>query len=100
MKIFKASLILSAALILASCGKNPQADFSYTPAQPKAGQTVQFTNLSTEARTYSWNFGDMSIGKDENPAHVYQKAGDYIIDLTASAGLKSDTKTVTIHISQ
>ncbi|MBI4649584.1 MAG: PKD domain-containing protein, partial [Bacteroidia bacterium] len=72
--------ISALALLVISC-KKPIADFSYAPANPKAGETVQFTNKSTDARSYSWNFGDMSIGSEENPAHVYENAGNYIVDL-------------------
>jgi PKD repeat protein len=98
MKHYKTLISTAFIALFLSCGKNPQADFTYSPSQPKAGQTVQFTNKSTEARSYSWNFGDMSIGKDENPSHIYNKSGDYIVDLTAQSGIKSDTKTATIHV--
>jgi PKD repeat protein len=92
--------ILVATVLLCSCGKKPEADFTWSPESPKAGQEVKFTNLSSNAKSYSWNFGDMSIGNDKNPTHIYKNAGDYIVDLTASSGLRSDTKTVTIKVTQ
>jgi PKD repeat protein len=92
-------IILAIALFLSSCGADILADFSWSPVNPKAGETVQFTNLSEGARSYSWNFGDMSIGDEKNPSHIYKNPGSYIIDLTATRGLRSDTKTVTIVVS-
>ncbi|MBI5220032.1 MAG: PKD domain-containing protein [Bacteroidia bacterium] len=85
-------------VVLASCGKKPIADFTWSPQQPKAGQEMQFQNLSKDAKKYDWNFGNMSIGSGENPVHIYEKSGDYIIDLTARNGIHSDTKTKTITI--
>jgi PKD repeat protein len=84
--------------LLYSCGKKPEADFTWSPHNPKVGVEMQFTNISTNAKKYDWNFGDMSIGKDKDPSHTYNNSGDYIIDLTAHNGLSSDTKTVTITV--
>ena len=41
----------------------------------------------------------MSIGDETNPTHVYKRKGNYIIDLRAHYGLKSDEKTVTITVT-
>jgi len=85
-------------LTLLGCGKEPIADFSWEPKQPKVGQEVKFSNLSTNAKSYSWNFGDMSIGKESDPIHIYLKKGSYIVDLNAQNGLQSNEKTVTINV--
>lgn len=96
MHIKKALIILAFGLIFTSCGSKPIADFTWSPEKPKAGMEVKFTNLSSDAKSYSWNFGDMSIGDETNPTHIYEKAGSYIIDLSAYNGLLTDEKTVTI----
>lgn len=93
-------IIFGFVILMCSCGKKPEADFTWAPVSPKAGETVTFTNFSKDAKSYSWNFGDMSIGSDKNPVHIYKNAGNYIIDLTASSGLNSDIKTVTIKVIQ
>jgi serine protease len=90
------SLLAISCLLLVSCSERPTADCTYSPAFPVAGQPVQFNNKSTNARSYSWNFGDASIGDDENPSHVYEQPGEYIVDISAFKGLKSDIMTVTI----
>jgi PKD repeat protein len=91
-------IICFACLILQSCGKQPVADFTWEPENPKAGDEVHFTNLSKDAKRYSWNLGDMNISKETNPTHSYEEAGEYIIDLYAYKGLMSDLKTVTITV--
>ncbi len=96
MKIAHFVLVLGILLFMVSCGEEPTADFTWTPNEPKAGEEVKFTNLSNGAKSYSWNFGDMSIGDETNPTHTYEKSGSYIVDLMAHNGLKSDEKTVSI----
>lgn len=81
--------------ILTCCGEEPVADFTWDPMEPIAGQEMSFTNLSSDAKSYSWNFGDMSIESDKNPKHTYERPGNYIIDLNAHSGLFSDIKTGT-----
>lgn len=92
-------IIILICILLSSCGKEPVADFTWSPQEPKAGQVVQFTNTSADAKSYDWNLGNMKISSETNPKNTYSNAGDYIIDLTAHNGLKSDTKTVTITIN-
>lgn len=62
-------------------------------------QKVAFTNSSTDAFIYKWNFGD---GTDQsatkNPIHTYTKAGTYTVDLTSvgAAGSNQTSKTITV----
>jgi len=91
-------VLFAIVLLLNSCGSNPEADFTWSPQNPKAGEEVQFTNLSRDAKKYSWNLGDMNVSKETNPKHTYKSAGNYIVDLSASNGLKSDIKTETITV--
>ncbi len=86
------------SILFFGCSNPPKADFTYTPDNPKSGEEVHFINHSEDARTYSWNLGDMSISDEENPVHIYQDTGTYIVDLFAIKGLMSDEKTVTIYI--
>ncbi len=91
---------IGTAIIFTSCGKDPIADFSWSPAQPKVGEQITFINLSQDAKSYSWNFGDTSIGMDEEPNHVYKAKGTYTVDLAAIKGLKSSEKSATIIVSE
>lgn len=100
MKKGKFLIVIAFGLLMICCGKSPVADFTWEPKEPKAGEEVKFTNLSSDAKSYSWNFGDMSIGDKTNPTHIYQHKGSYIVDLNAQNGLKSNEKTVTINVTE
>jgi len=62
------------------------------------GMSVTFTNTSTAADSYSWDFGDGASSTEENPVHTYAANGSYTVKLTAtnSAGSKDVSKLVTI----
>jgi len=63
--------------------------------------TVSFTNLSTNANSYAWNFGDGGTSSLENPTHAYAAAGTYAVELIATGcGTNvSDTFQTSITIS-
>lgn len=97
MKLYLNSILL--VFLLNSCSEKPTADFTWSPTNPKAGEEVQFMNTSIQAKKYDWNLGNLKISSEANPKNTYEKEGDYIIDLTARNGLKSDTKTITLTVS-
>lgn len=46
---------------------------------------ISFDNQSTNATSFSWDFGDGSDpSTQENPSHTYTAAGVYVVSLTAS----------------
>jgi len=63
----------------------PTADFTISPPIPcPASDTLFFTNLSTNATSYQWNFGDGSpTSAAVNPYHIYNFDSLYFIKLTA-----------------
>ena len=61
--------------------------------------TVDFTNLSNNATSYSWDFGDGNSSTSVNPSHTYSNFGSYTVELYADGGsCGNDTKTVTAFI--
>ncbi len=56
-----------------------------------ANGKVSFTNTSTDAVSYSWNFGDGTTSTEANPTHTYSESGSYNVVLTAKG---SDGKAV------
>src|SRR5439155_23669869 len=46
---------------------------------------VFFTNLSSGATDYSWDFGDGNFNVAANPTNTYTNAGTYTISLAAMA---------------
>ncbi len=72
----------------------PIADFMVMSDQEgEAPFEVEFYNLSENADTYLWEFGDESTSTDEHPIHTYTKSGTYSVKLTASKGSLSHTCT-------
>ena len=63
----------------------PVANFSASPTSGTAPLTVEFIDTSTGIPTgWKWNFGDGKTSTIQNPSHVYSKAGNYTVKLTAS----------------
>ena len=74
----------------------PVANFSGTPTTIYAGDTVAFTDLSTNTPTaWSWAFtgGTPATSVTQNPSVVYNTAGTYGVDLTASNIAGSDLES-------
>ena len=63
------------------------------------GLTVSFTNNSTNATTYKWEYGDNQTGTQANPTYTYPVGGAYIAKLTAtnSCGSTADTLRLTLY---
>lgn len=77
----------------------PVASFTATTVCMNA-PTV-FTNTSTGATVWHWNFGDGNTSTQQSPSHTYPGYGQYIVTLIASASTSagcadtiSDTITV------
>ncbi len=47
---------------------------------------VTFTNTSTGATSYSWNFGDGATSTIANPSHTFSASGNYQVTLIATGG--------------
>lgn len=66
--------------------KLPTADFLHAPVIPESNKPVQFTNKSTNADRYTWNFGDGSPRNSEtNPSHLFRKTGTFTVCLKATS---------------
>ncbi|MCI5058635.1 MAG: PKD domain-containing protein [Flavobacteriales bacterium] len=48
--------------------------------------TVNFTNLGSNANSYSWDFGDGNTSTQQNPTHTYNAVGQYTVTLIALGG--------------
>ncbi|MEL6987750.1 MAG: PKD domain-containing protein, partial [Bacteroidota bacterium] len=65
----------------------PIPNFDYQETSPL---NVQFENLSIDADTYLWDFGDGNSSNNENPVHSYDQPGQYTVSLTAFNDCGSD----------
>lgn len=75
--------------------QNPVAAFT---SVDNAG-TVTFTDASTGATSWSWNFGDGSpTSSQQNPVHTYAVSGNYVVTLTVTNGCGTDIITQTVNV--
>ena len=75
------------------------AAFTFNPASPAPGRTVQFADTSTGTPTsWQWSFGDGSTSTAQNPSHAYASAGSYAVTMIASNASDSDTTTQTVSV--
>ncbi len=93
--------LLVITLAAASCkkenkGSGLKAVFSYV----SDGFKVNFTNFSSGATSYSWDFGDGSgdTSNKKTPQHIFTKKGDFLVSLTAKNGAETSTFIDTVSI--
>ncbi|HBF88097.1 MAG TPA: hypothetical protein DDX39_05595 [Bacteroidales bacterium] len=88
--------------VIAPVSNPPVADFSGTPTTLEEGNSVTYTNLSTEnPTTFSWTFegGTPATSTLENPVITYATQGTYDVTLYVENAAGNDTKTVTNYIT-
>jgi serine protease len=70
----------------------PVAGFSVSANTVCAGTSVQFTDQSTNATSYSWTFpgGTPSTSSDPSPSVTYNTAGTYNVTLSVSNAFGTD----------
>lgn len=74
----------------------PRAVFVHTNACE--GRNLTFNSSgTTSGSSLMWRFGDNTNSTGINPNHRYNKAGSYIVTLTASQGGCSDVKTKRVY---
>jgi PKD repeat protein len=97
-------LLMGALLFFTACGDDdddttvdaPTAAFSATVS----GLDVTFSNTSSGATSYSWNFGDGSgTSTDENPSYTYGADGTYTVTLTATNEGGSDVAEQSVTVT-
>ncbi|WKV11889.1 PKD domain-containing protein [Marivirga harenae] len=68
---------------LITVNERPLVDFSIENHVSCIGEEILFNNLTTNADSYLWSFGDGNQSTEENPSHQYQASGKYTVSLTA-----------------
>ncbi|MEZ4803441.1 MAG: M14 family zinc carboxypeptidase [Gelidibacter sp.] len=65
---------------------NPKADANFSfEVNPANNGEVTFTNTSTDATSYSWDFGDLvGSSTDADPVYTYTASGTYDVELTST----------------
>jgi PKD repeat protein len=75
--------VTKSALILATSPPPPVVEFAATPTTGFAPLTVSFTNLTTGATNFDWQFGDSNTSPGECATNIYANPGSYTVTLTA-----------------
>lgn len=78
--------------------KRTTVDFTFTPAEPRAGQVVSFNNQSSDGEKWAWSFGDGSTSTSKSPLHTYRQPGTYTVILTVDEKSSlTRTRDITIY---
>lgn len=83
----------------------PVANFTYSPNSPCSGANVTFTNISTGATSYLWEFGDGTTSTDPNPTHLFTATPgngtqQFFVTLTARTGGQRNSASQAITVLQ
>ena len=94
-----AYLILAIPVIMASCSRDPIADFFVSRNIVDVGEAVYFTNNSADADYFEWDFGDGVRTNSFDANHVYTMEGVYTVTLFAYNGRHwVDKATSTVNV--
>jgi PKD repeat protein len=78
----------------------PTAAFSFTPAHPRPGDEVRFSDASTgQPTSWLWDFGDGQTSEETNPSHTYTTSGSKTVTLVVSNASGSDSAVKEVPIS-
>jgi PKD repeat protein len=85
----KTNYFLVAAVFLLFAGSGcykkasiPVADFTYHSSNDSVvPDTITFHNLSQNAESYDWDFGDSQTSTNTDPVHIYTTKGHYTVVL-------------------
>jgi hypothetical protein len=90
----------TSSIIIFDIQPGPVAGFSFLPANPGVNASVSFTNTSTLATSYIWDFGDGTIDSvNANPSHIYTSPGTYTVTLTAHSNSGCADNVITQQIT-
>jgi len=73
-------------------------NFSSNVTKGYAPLSVQFTDLSENATSWYWDFGDGASSTEQNPMHIYSTAGNYNVNLKINNGNGTFSKTAIINV--
>lgn len=81
----------------------PVAELDGSPLSGYGPLTVDFTNTSTNATDYEWNFGNgnsTTATDNSGQQQTYTEPGTYVITLVANQGSCDDVATITVIVNE
>jgi len=89
--------------VLSAAPAKPNAAFTFTPASPAVGASVQFTDQSSAGAAYTRAWDRNGDGQTDstlaNPTYAFAGPGTYTARLTASNAFGSSTTTRTVTVA-
>jgi len=88
------------SFLLVNIIPSPIANFTFSPdTNLFTYDLIGFTNTSTGAITYQWNFNDGLVVAQQDPFHVFENVGNYSVSLIATNSFGcTDTSVQKINI--
>lgn len=91
-------------ILISGCGQKAESCFGYSQQNRPKDFTllytipVKFSNCSTEAESFYWDFGDGHSSSDKNPEHKFTNQGIFTVTLTSRFKNKEvqSSKTITL----
>jgi PKD repeat protein len=78
----------------------PVAKFEFKEnSADKNGAVYTFNNLSTDAKSFNWDFGDGGKSTEEHPTHIFKKNGTFPVTLIAKGSGGIDTLQQNIKVT-
>jgi PKD repeat protein len=89
IKIYKLIAIFTLVIVVMGCNNEdpllptPGVNFRTNTDILEVGKSVVFENLSTNASSYKWDFGDGQTSTEISPTKTYDERGTYTVKLVA-----------------
>jgi len=80
------SSLLDSRACLDLCPNPVTATFTASAAAVNVGQSVNFTNGSVNAASYTWTINGVPFSSTANASYTFNTAGTFVIALTANSG--------------
>lgn len=79
---------------------SPEASFAQLPLDLQIGEELSLTDLSQNAVSWKWRFGDGDSAQVQHPKHTFKKPGTYAIELLVTNKLSCTVSAYsrTIHV--
>ena len=80
---------------------NAVANFGADPGDVNLTTVVQFIDQSSHTDNWRWTFGDQQLSFEQNPTHLYQDTGLFVVTLIANNQYQCpDTVSLNIHVKE
>lgn len=76
-----------------------EASFNWNPQSPTTNDNIQFSDASSGATSWSWNFGDGTSSNQRHPLKRYSAGGVYNVTLTVGDGSRTASRTAAINVA-